>query len=84
MEKKDKGYTWAQVADEFAIMKDLELGPYDQENKLYSEGLLNFLKLIDTTDFKFRYEPGDPKTAGIEARHHVLKRFISDLEKKSK
>lgn len=46
--------------------------------------LLEFLELISMADFKFRYEPGDPKTRGIEVRHDILKGWISRLKEERK
>ena len=63
---EDYGYTWTQVAHEKAIMNALGLYPE------YEFDLLKFLELIEQFDFRFRYEKGDPKMKGIEARHEIL------------
>lgn len=48
--------------------------------RVASMPLVEFLELISLADFKFRYEPNDPKTRGIEGRHKILKEWIAKLK----
>lgn len=73
---EDLGYTWAQVAQEKALMKQLGIDP---EIGRLKNDLLAFLEIVEQCDLRHRYEKGDPKTKGIEVRHEIMKHHIAKL-----
>jgi hypothetical protein len=70
----DESKAWAAIGGK----------PSDEEIKVRMMSLVEFLELLSTTDFKFRYVPGDLKTKGIEIRHEILKGWITRLKEPTK
>lgn len=68
------------LQDEAAAWESIGGRPSKDEMEVRSMSLIEFLELLSTADFKFRYEPGNPKTRGIQVRHEILQSWIGRLK----